>query len=302
MINIGILYDKNVTMIGHKPFKGDNTYNKDYQKFIINGKKCGVNYVLAPYTEYKNKFFQQAWIFNKKWQKTRSQKLDIVFDKVDGLAAFALKKKIYRTMPLVNDYQFDLLCTDKWLSYKKWPKFFVKTVLGNNASAVKKFKTDLVVAKPRTGASGQGIKFIARKKYKKLPNKYIVQEFIKGGKILNYSGQHDYRLYIVNDKILFVSLRMPVKHKYLANVGKGGREIFFINKKIPKSILTIFNKIKHDLKKIRVKVYSLDFMIDENNRAYLIELNTRPGITHYFNEKIYKLIGINISKALKKYV
>lgn len=302
MINIGILYDKNVTISGNKPFKGDDTYNKDYQKFIIYGRKCGVNYLLAPYTQYQNKFFKQAWIYDKKWQHVKNQKLDLVFDKVDGQSAFALKKKISRILPLVNDYQFDLLCTDKWLSYKKWPKYFVKTVLGENVKAIKKFKTDLVVAKPRTGASGRGIKFINRRNFIKLPNSYIVQEFIQGGKIFNYSGQHDYRLYIVNDKILFSSLRLPVKHKYLANVGRGGKEILFIDKKIPRSILTIYNKIKFDLQKIKTKVYSLDFMIAENNRAYLVELNTRPGLTHYFNNKIYKLIGINISKALKKYV
>jgi len=129
-----------------------------------------------------------------------------------------------------------------------------------------------------------------------------VQEFITGGKIFNYYGQHDFRVYIVNDKILLTSLRVPIKHKYLANVGQGGKEILFANKKIPTIILPIIKKIKHDLHNIKPKVYSIDFMINDKGKAYLVELNSRPGLTHYFNKPMRDNIHSQISKILYSYV
>lgn len=286
MKNIGILYDTKVGFSRNKPFLG-NRYNQDYSLLLKCAKRNKLNFFLASYHEYNNKKFKQAWIYTTKWQKIRNVKLDAILDKVDGDEAFFLKRKIDKQLPLINRYAFDLLCTDKWLLYKKWPKLIPQTFLGDKINNIKKIKSDLLIVKPRMGASGRGIYIIKKNEYKSVGNKYIVQGLIKGGNIFKHYGQHDFRVLIGNGQPIYSTVRVPKRKKYISNVGQGGQEFYYAPNKIPKNILRIVHRIDKDLKKYYPRLYSIDFMIDEKNKPLIIELNSRPGLTHY-NKRIVK--------------
>lgn len=301
MRNIGILYDKKVGFNRKKPFL-DNRYNIDYSLLLGMGDKYNLNFYLSAYTEYNNKSFKQAWIYKNKWQKVNNTKLDIILDKVDGDEAFYLKEKIDKQLPLINRYQFDLLCTDKWLLYKKFGKYMSKCVLGNDLKNARKLKTKLIVAKPRTGCSGKGIYFINREKIKKISKNYIYQEFINGGKIFQFCGQHDYRTYICNGKIISSTLRLPHKKKYLCNVGQGGRELYYWPpRNIPNKIKEIISTIDKKINKYSPRFYSADFMINTDNQPILLELNSRPALTHFFKPEYKTQIDKTICKMLDNF-
>jgi len=299
MRNIGILYDTKVAFNRKKPFFHER-YNKDYASLLATGKKYNLHIFLAPYTVYKNSTFQKAWVYKKKWLKVSNVKLNAVLDKVDGDQGFALKRKIDQQLPLINRFTLDVLCTDKWLLYKKWKQYFPFTALGNDLKSIRKIKSDLLIAKPITGASGKGIKIIKKDAYRKLSKHYIVQNLINGGKILNRKGQHDYRVLMGNNHPIYSTLRVPVKKKYISNVGQGGEEFYYPPNKIPKKILKLVKIIDHDLKKYYPRLYSIDFMVNEQGQPFILELNSRPGLTHYKSKTVKKLLDNFVCQSFDK--
>jgi len=299
MRNVGILYDKKVSFNKKKPFTGF-IYNRDYGLLLSLGRKYKLNIYLAPYTEYSRKFFKRAWQYKNGWRQVKHVKLNAVLDKMDGGLGFFLKKKIDRELPLINRPYLDLLCTDKWRLYKKWPKLMPKTVLGSQPISAKKIKSDLLIVKPRTGASGNGIYLVPRQTFKATNNNFIVQELILGGKILNISGPHDFRVIMGNDKPIFSTIRVPFRQKYISNVGQGGKEYYYQAEKIPKPILKIVKKIDKHFKKCNPRLYSIDFIVDKNGKPYIIELNSRPGLTHYKSRKLTLKLDKFICESFNK--
>lgn len=300
MINVGILYDASCHMTAKKPFT-DPIYNQDYASLLKIGKKHGVYFYLASYKQYQNKFFKKAFYYTNQWQKINNIKLDVIFDKVDGKEAMILKKEIAKHMLVINDPKLDQLCTDKWLAYKKWPQFHAKTVLGNEVKKAKKFTSDLILAKPRCGSSGVGIKIIKKKSLKNYTSNYILQELIQGGKIFDIKGQHDFRVFISNGKMLYSNIRLPYKHKYLCNEAQGGRELYYYkNHLIPVKIKRIVNKVIMDLKKFNNYFCSVDFMVDQEGVPHIIELNSHPGIVSYHDIRFKHLTHHYLANFFKK--
>lgn len=301
MKKVGILYDTKVGFNRKKPFIGQ-VYNADYSSLLKAGQKHDIVFYLAPYTAYKKKYFKRSWIYTNKWEKVNKPiKLDAVLDKTDGEIAMPLKKIIDKELPLVNRHALDLLCTDKWLFYKKFAKFISKTVLGSEINKAKEFETDLIVAKPRCGCSGNGIKFIKRKKIKSFPKSYILQEFIEGGKLFHVSGQHDFRVYICDGQMVFSTLRTPHKKKYLCNVGQGGKERFYWPPlDIPASMVKIIKAVDKHFKKYPHRFYSVDFMVNKKGKPMVLELNSRPALTHFFDPDVKKVIDEYVCRMFER--
>ncbi|MFA6027762.1 MAG: ATP-grasp domain-containing protein [Patescibacteria group bacterium] len=301
MKKVGILYDTKVGFNRKKPFIG-RVYNADYLSLLKAGQKHDIIFYLAPYTAYKNRSFTKSWIYTDKWVKINKPiKLDAVFDKIDGDVGMPLKKKIDKELPLVNRYALDLIFTDKWLTYKLCPQFSSKTVLGPEINKAKKFNSDLIVAKPRFGSSGVGIEFVKRDKLKKFPKSYILQEFIEGGKMFHATGQHDFRVYMCDGQIVFSTLRTPFKKKYLCNVGQGGRERFYWPPlDIPQSMVNIIKTIDKLFKKYDHRFYSIDFMMSKQGKPIVLELNSRPGLTHFYDKDVKNVVDEYVCRMFER--
>ena len=94
-----------------------------------------------------------------------------------------------------------------------------------------------------------------------------------------------------------------VDHSLISNASLGAKKTFIKNDEIPSSILNRIRKIDHHFKHYGPRVYSADFAMDENNKPWLIELNSKPGMMYYdkaphLREKYFNKLYQSFNKLL----
>lgn len=274
-------------------------YKKAYEDLYEFGEKKGIKFYRAFVGWYNSKrnSFEKAWTFdsqNKKWIRVKNISPDLVWDKMAStkpLKVLNLRKKI--KAKIINNSKGTDKIIDKYYVYNLFKQVSPKTFhIKNKKDLVKKIdkiNSKKVVLKPTKGSGGQGIIIESKDKIKqKNPEieDYILQEFVDTSKGIPglVKGNHDLRMVVVDGKISYAYLRMPAKNKLLCNLHQGGRMKIVKNQKIPKQALMIFSHIKNSLKN-PIKIYSIDVFF-EDEKAYLIEINTKPGV--YFPKRYKK--------------
>jgi glutathione synthase/RimK-type ligase-like ATP-grasp enzyme len=114
-------------------------------------------------------------------------------------------------------------------------------------------------------------------------------------------GRHDVRLYIIDSKLVLMSVRRPKAGEFLANTSQGGSIEFFSARRIP---LELGQTAEQIIDKITPKVYnyfiSLDFFYD-GSKWLLIEVNDQPGVPAEYQtpeaKTIYKLFAQSVQGA-----
>lgn len=226
---------------------------------------------------------------------------DAVFDRSGGLL-FPPRNVSTRVL---NGIDFKKLCIDKNVTYELLYDFMPKSFKVKNTDqlikALNNFsQTDLVVLKPSSTFGGKGIVIgtpheigatTLNKDYV-----YSLQEFVDTSQGISglVNGYHDLRIIVVNGKMVFCHIRQPRPGTLLANVAQGGSIKEFNLKDVPDYILL---KAKQVQKIIDAKydkpLYSIDFGVQNNSKAFVFELNNQIGFpdeTMNYSEFISSLL------------
>ncbi|HCU70744.1 MAG TPA: hypothetical protein DIC35_03230 [Candidatus Moranbacteria bacterium] len=286
-----------------KPFS-NKEYQYSYEYFYSLCKKNEIQMYRASYQwyDYKNHVFKYAWIYegeNGNWKKVKNIKPDLIYDKTKArMETYYMKELIGENYPFINNQLFTRLIDDKFttsLIFSDWSK---KNWLIKNTSELRdvlpKIKTTKIVIKPLMESGGNGVQVLSKKEALKkacLQETNLVQEFIDSSKgVPNIShSMHDLRIVMVNEKIIYAYIREPKKGSYLANLAQGGSLKIVPKEKLPKSILPIIKSVNEILSSFNPRVFSIDFMFDENKKPWIVELNSMPGLFFTSEEKPYML-------------
>jgi glutathione synthase/RimK-type ligase-like ATP-grasp enzyme len=291
MKTVLILYEKDS---GRDILKGSPRFEDFYQY----AKKHGLLFCRAPISSFDKKtgLFKRAQFFNADWFFKKNVQPDLVFDKTTFYTDKRLAQKrklISNNYIFVNDLQLSELLSNKWLTYKCFKNFSPLAFLissKKDLSKIKKLSSAKVILKPFKGSGGKGIKIFKKTQAKPIKYPFVAQELIEIKKgIKNFvSGAHDLRIMFANNHPFHAYLRIPKKNTLIANTSQGGKIRVVPMKNLPRSVWPFLTKIKNKLKKYPTKLYSIDIIIDDNQKPWIIELNSRPGIVLEKEEFAYK--------------
>lgn len=285
-----------------KPFSNKD-YQYSYEYFYSLCKKNGIRMYRASYEwyDYKKHIFKYAWIFEgkgAKWKKVENIKPDLIYDKTKARMEVYYKKELLAEhYSFINDLNFTKIIDDKLttsLIFERWSK---KSWIVRNTNELKKILPRLnslkVVIKPISESGGKNVQIINKKDVGKIKieKENIVQEFIDSS--LGVPGvskkMHDLRLVFVNDKLIYSYTREPKKGSFLANLAQGGSLTIVPNEKLPKSLIPIVSCANKIFATFNPRVYSIDFMFDENKKPWIVEFNSMPGLYFTPEEKPYMM-------------
>jgi glutathione synthase/RimK-type ligase-like ATP-grasp enzyme len=155
--------------------------------------------------------------------------------------------------------------------------------------ALSKIRSSKVVLKPLTGSGGEGVEIADKIKISRTGFPFLIQEFIKTEGVPGIvKGPHDIRVIMRNEEPFYSFVRIPPRGKFIANLAEGGRIRVLDIKELPKSVNEVINFVSNKLKKFKKKLYAVDFIFDNEGGAWILEMNSRPGITLEKEEQRYK--------------
>lgn len=296
--NVGILFNDAAKWNHRKPLLNKKSL-KSYSIFARRARKHGLNIFMADYREYrKGGILRKAWGYDKgKWQKIASQEIDLIYSRFNRAMFEDHKKKEYveklkylmwEDLRVINHPLLEEFCWDKHLVSELFPESAPKTFLVNTKSGLKTvlsdIKTEKVVLKPRYGTLGKDVLIVDKNDLpKNIKKNTLVQEWIDTSNGIKrvMKKSHDLRIIVVNGEIDHAHIRIPKKGKLAANLALGGRKKFITNGQIPKKVRAVVKKVDRLFKNYKPRIYSIDFLIDEKQRPYIVECNSQPMINRY---------------------
>ena len=243
----------------------------------------GARFVIArgQYTYLGGTTFQGGWMF-----------LDGVFQRYDGRLKADLiynKDNTFIATPdanIINRRGLEDICIDKMVTYRHFPELFPLSVQAKSRQeylqALGRITSDMIVVKPLTGFGGEGVHIIPRQEALQLEPEFplLVQQFIdtSGGIPGIVDGIHDFRIIVMNGRVLSTTVRTPASGKLLSNVSQGGTMQTVLPADRPADALAFVEKIDPSLEKFGSRMYTIDLGRDISGQWYLIELNDQPGL------------------------
>ncbi len=281
-------------------FRNKQTKNS-YEFFYSLCRKNDIEMFRASYDwyDYENNIFQHAWTFNDVdgWKRINNITPDLIYDKTkSGIEAYYKKELISKSYRFVNNLRFTRIMDDKLITsliFHKWSK---RSWVVNNHKKLKdvlpKIKSQKFVVKPISESGGKNVQILDKKDdLKKIifGNDYLVQEFIDSSSGVPgvSENMHDLRLVFINDKLSYSYIREPEEGNYLANLSQGGSLSIVAKDKIPQSLKPIIRCANKVFETFNPRIYSIDFMFDENKRPWIVEMNSMPGLYFSPQEKNY---------------
>ncbi|MBI2578877.1 MAG: ATP-grasp domain-containing protein [Candidatus Aenigmarchaeota archaeon] len=301
MLKIGIVFDR-VKWI-QRPF--DKRYSYSYRILSKVARQHGIEVYISDLKNYRARKFAKCWFCEKSWKILRNRYIDMVFDKMSTSGRNVLKRmrvRMMRELPIVNHPELNEISEDKYLSYTIFREYFPKTYL-LSTSGIRKAPAGLYVMKPRHGSRGEFIRIMEKEKLQ--PKKdFIFQEFIdtSGGIKDVINKVHDLRLVSINGKIIKAYLRVQ-KKGIINNMDTGEFEIHIEKSKVPESAVKIFRIVDRKLSKYDFRFYTIDFLVDKDQKPWICELNTHLGlgIAGKKTKEIYFNMYREILLAMKRY-
>ncbi len=285
---------------------------------IVGAGKCDCYWIFEKNTWTKvNEVCYSSVIFDKfspTNERTKDSR-DLLFSKVN-------------IRPFNNPYLYSIFF-DKQKTNQKLKRFSIPTVTikentpNGVAKAIKSLSrilsrntnradfSDEIVLKDRFGAGGINVYKFTFNDVEKIANvlkrhfnkSFIIQPLIKfdqGFKHKNLMVSADIRLIFLEGEIIQTYIRMAKTGDFRCNEHQGGVLKYLSIKKIPNKVINVSKKISKHLNQ-KSSLYSLDFIVSNNNNIYLIEGNTGPGLDWNLDLKeneieAKKLIRIVVSK------
>ena len=285
-----------------KPF-ANKDYQYSYEFFYTLCKENQIQMYRASYEwyDYEKNVFSHAWMYEGEggnWKKVDNIKPDLVYDKTKARMEVYYKKEIIgKHYNFINDLNFTKIVDDKLVTSLLFSEWSKKSWLVKNLSELRnilpQLKSEKIVIKPVSESGGKGVYIIDKDKIEQLnlEGENIVQEFIdsSGGVPGVSKKMHDLRLVFVNDKLMYAYIREPQDGSYLANLAQGGSLIIVPKENLPKSLDVVIEQVTEIFATFQNKIYAIDFMFDENEKPWIVELNSMPGLFFTPEEKPYML-------------
>tara|TARA_Y100000310_G_scaffold47059_1_gene43637 strand:- start:334 stop:1269 length:936 start_codon:yes stop_codon:yes gene_type:complete len=267
-----------------------NLWTRFYKEFSKTAKKQNLKVFIAHRKWCENGILEKAYTLeNGKWKKVYDVPIKIAW------IYFSVKrktipfiKKLKKKVKIINHFALDKICCDKYATYKMLPdESAIPTKLAKTKSQVRKARKKFgkkIIIKPRYGVRGVGIKKILGPKIPDMSSQYVVQPFInssKGIPSLGIKGKHDLRLILINGELHHAYARIPKKGSMKGNCAQGAKKLFIPINKIPKDIITLQQQVAKKFTKYKPSIYSVDFILDKNQKPYIIELESHLGFLYY---------------------
>lgn len=307
MKNIGVLWDAEIDMEGDRPFDKE-AWNREYKVFSQVAEDHGIRFCLANYSEYSDGGLEEAYILaDGEWIKTEETDIDGVFDKFEfNEDTFELKKEIEDQVGILNRPALERLCKDKLETARKFSRV-AETRKATQDNIRDVLSDGKAVVKPRYDFGGRGVQIIdSMDELEPVDSEgHVVQRFIDsstGVPDTEYEGVHDLRAYVVNGEITFGLLRTP-EEGLVSNVGQGGSQQLFPKEELRQDALQVIENVKEELAKFSPSMYSVDMIYDTDGNPWIVELNSKPGLSYYgdteMKDKSVKTVE-KLSEALKQ--
>ncbi|MFA6475228.1 MAG: ATP-grasp domain-containing protein [Patescibacteria group bacterium] len=292
MIKAIVVYFDDPSAMGY-PFDEPNYY-LSYQGFSELCQKHNIDFYIARGSEsyLGHSQFRSGWQFGESGliKINHSITADVIYVKGNTLVT---EPGVQR----VNQAGLMDICRNKLKTYALFGQYMPQTLPlpeKNWPDVIKKITTDKIVIKPVSGMEGRGIVVVDKTQfdYTQLDQShapFLVQEFIdcSAGIPGLVTGRHDLRLYIFNGVMKLAEYRQPKTGSYLANVAQGGSLTVLNLNQVPSWASEFVNIIDQHLTEYYPRIYTIDLMYAQN-RPYLVELNSRPGLPYpgwsYYND------------------
>lgn len=289
----------NLNWHADSPF--ENKHNQEsYETFYSLGKKNAIEMFRASYDWYdlEKKIFKYAWTFDEAsgWRRVENIRPDLIYDKTS--LSRRKKELISKNYQFVNNLRFTQIINDKLITgliFHKWSK---KSWIVNDQKKLKRIlpniKSQKFVVKPIADSGGKNVQIIDKENaFDKIifGHDYLVQEFIDSSQGVPgvTREMHDLRLVFINDKLSYSYIREPAEGNYLANLSQGGTLSIVPKNKIPQTLDPIIRYANKVFEIFDPRIYSIDFMFDENERPWIVEMNSMPGLNYTAQEKPYMI-------------
>ncbi len=287
--NIAALWDAEVDEEGEKPFRKDHI-NTTYEYVTGLAAERDSKVFIARFDWYSNGKLQKAYSFDEgDWSKVEEVEVDVVFDKYRfDEETIGLKKDIESRHPVLNSFEVEQICKDKLLAYERFPESHPETREATQENVEDMLeKYEKVVVKPLAAHAGEGVEIIDNISEFEEGEGRIVQQFIDSGsgiEQLGIEGVHDLRVVVVDGKPVLSYIRQP-ESGYVANVAQGGSMEFVSIEDVPEEAMEIVSNVTEVFEDEHF-VCGVDMIFDQDQRPWILELNSKPGMSFYNEEEI----------------
>lgn len=268
-------------------------YDMSYQKLYAVAEKKGLKLYRAALDWYDpiNQEFVRAWRFeNGSWVLGGALCPDILYDKTSNVPENQLLLDLLaKRFPLINDPAFTRIASNKYqvgqLLSKYCKPYFRVTTQAERVQALAAIPGESVVSKPEFGSGGVGVVIGTKQQIQQmeLPSPVLLQEFIDSSRGIPdiTAGHHDLRLVFINETLIYSYIRTPKKGSLLANVAQGGHMEIVAPQRLPTILQPAITAVHQAFSRFHKKIYTIDFIFDEQGNPWIVELNTKPGV--YFS-------------------
>lgn len=304
---------KSATSEAISPFpQGYEEYNTAFAYFLDLCRKNGLNVALSTTKDVIGPGeCSNYWAYeNEVWEKVKNTCFSsFIFDKFSATRPEQkLKRDLLYSSPQICSYTdpaLHHLLNDKYETYRQLEHYSIPTVRINNTTkegihkaleALKQlvlhhpynndFSSGLVL-KDNHGSSGNNIYKIDSDYeeviYKILQENqdilFILQPFVNFDKGYAYNGftrPTDIRLIYLNGNIVQTFIRMAKENDFRCNIHQGAVIEYTSQSDIPSKVVELSEKTTSILH-TKHSLFSLDFIVSNNNHIYLLEGNIYPG-------------------------
>ena len=303
MVNVGVLWDREIGGDGEKPF--DMAANETYRYFSELAEGEGVSLFIANYKWYDDGFLEEAWLYDDGWSKVGDVELDAVHDKfVSNDETLELKKGIQESVGLINEVGLEVLCKDKLETFRRFSEYVPETRVASEEN-IDEMLTEYgkIVLKPRRAYGAEGIHIVERGET--IPDidneEYIVQRFIDSSAGIEglVDGSHDLRGIVVSGELLGAYIRYN-EDSVISNVSEGGTKKALKIEEFPSDAKEIIREVSDKLE-YSPAIFSVDFFYDEKGDPWIVELNGKPGLNFFGDEDVKRQVTPIMKELIKCY-
>ena len=302
---VAVLWDSEIKNWGSRKPLGEKASNT-YEFFSKIAQKQGIELLIANYREYQNGSVKKSWVWEEgSWKKRKNEEIDLVFDKFKlNDETLKLKKQIKEDVGILNHPKLDELCKDKLKSYQKFSEYTPETRKASRENVKEMIdKYGAAVIKPRYSFGGKGVKKLESiEEYDEdiETEEYVVQRYINSSEGIDglVDGSHDLRAIISDGEIRIAYLRYN-QDGFVSNVAAGGDKEKVDLDEFPEKgrelVETVKDKIQSDFS---ASNYSVDLFSDQENRPWIIELNSKPGMNFEVKGRVDKELKKDSQKLM----
>ncbi len=206
--------------------------------------------------------------------------LDLIYDK--GYFVGDERSK------LLNDAELNRICTDKRATIEMFPELSPKTVevkdYADLTAALNDWPSAMAVAKPVDGAEAKGVVIGSPADILAAKHEFplLLQQYVdtSGGIPGIIDGVGDLRTILVDGEIALTYARSAKPGTLISNVSKGGKEIEVLPERRPADAMAIVMQVDKAFAPMsKHRVFCVDLGRDHDGRWYIIELNSKPGLS-----------------------